>query len=264
MEKRLLRSRKRLWRSLGAFGAIIAVAVILLLGLLLSDSGTSGYIATVKEDGTKVFESANENGDAASEIAAGQEVIVISEMESNGTRFAHIEYNPVPAGRLSSALLRYNVSGYVRADALEKVKDVDLAEVPDFDGLTGDEARSKAKKHDVTLDATYAQSIRTGDEVVTFQLPPAGMHMIIGEHVYITLDDARVSAAYTEAHDRIREASEKLDELRERGLDTTDLETMLQKAAAKHEGAKTIVDLVGETDSVVYFANLVIQGADAK
>lgn len=136
--------------------------------------------------------------------------------------------------------------------------------VPPLVGLSVKEAKSTVEMAGLTLSAVYKRQFRTGKELVTSQKPTVGIVLKRGAKVTVTFEDPEFESAYNQAAGAVGQANNALQEVQGMGIDTADLVEPIKAAQARLDGANSVEQLIGQSDSAAYWAGTVINACNAK
>jgi RNA polymerase sigma factor (sigma-70 family) len=139
-------------------------------------------------------------------------------------------------------------------------------EVPSVMGLKEQDAEKKVKAAGLECKVIYVHPdwAKTGNEIVSKQEPGKYTEVDKGSTITVSLEDRDFAKARATAEGQIGTARQKVAEAQSMGIDASDLSTVIQSAQAKHDSAKTVEEMVGETDSATFYANTVINECDAR
>lgn len=136
--------------------------------------------------------------------------------------------------------------------------------VPNVMGLSKRVAEQRITSAGFKTSWTCKYPILTGSEKVVWQEPKAGVKDRKVDTVKIVISDPEMESAILQAQQAVGQANDALREVQALGIDTTDLVGPIQNAQAKLDGARSIADCVGPTDSAGFWAGTVINSCNAK
>ena len=136
--------------------------------------------------------------------------------------------------------------------------------VPFIIGLTEKQAGEKAEEAKFNISIEYRHDYRTGNEKVVEQKPKANEETKDVDTITVVLADEEMESARSQAAERLGQANASLQEVQGLGIDTSDLGDAIQSAQNKYDTAKPIEELIGETDSSVYWSGVVINECAAR
>lgn len=173
------------------------------------------------------------------------------------TSLAHQVAAMVMAGLIVAGA---GVGGYYAVARIALAK----KEVPSVIGLKKEDATRKIEQSGLKCRFAYSLKIKTGDEVVTEQSAKPGTKLDKGSTFSLTLSDEVVAQALGQAQQKLGEANSALADVQGMGIDTADLAQPIQNAQARHDNAKTVEDLIGPSDSSVFWSDTVISACSSK
>lgn len=103
-----------------------------------------------------------------------------------------------------------------------------------------------------------------GSEKVVWQKPEAGTRDKKVDTVEIVITDPDMESAILQAQQAVGQANNALQEVQVMGIDTADLVGPIQSAQTKLDGAQSVEDCIGPTDSASFWAGTVINSCTAK
>ena len=161
---------------------------------------------------------------------------------------------------IAVVLIGVGVGGYFLATRVIFAK----KRVPKVTGLKVSEARKNIRIAGLSCSVRYIHNYRTNNEIVVKQSVAPNSKVDKGTVIAITLEDKDMETALAAARQSLGQANTALQEVQSMGIDTSDLVDPIKNAQAKLDSSKTVVDCTGQTESVCYWANVVINGCNTK
>lgn len=136
--------------------------------------------------------------------------------------------------------------------------------VPNVMGLRKSVAEKKITSAGFKASCSCKYPNPIGSEKVVWQEPKAGTKDKKVDSVKIVITDPEMESAILQAQQAVGQANDALRAVQAMGIDTADLVGPIQTAQAKLDGARSVVECVGPSDSASFWAGTVINSCNAK